>query len=174
MPPLQFGIDIATSLSVIGTTIVFIVFQFRQAKKSRAHAVRQQRIENMSRLISDFSTILLSGDKIVNLVRQAQAGHTVTITANDYTNFCADVDRYIRINSALLFEVWATPAEKKSIAKINELVHDWNKSFVAAALERSNGKISEVPSFDELIADLTKQLTAFSSLLKAEIEAVVT
>ena len=173
MPPLQIGLDIATSLSVVGAAVAFIASQLGQTRNTRALAFRQQRVENMSRLLGDFSRVLEAGDRVVAKVRMAQAGRQVDVSPDEFTNFCGEVDRYIRINSALLFQVWASESERAHLKKIHDLVHDWNRTFVEAVAKRDRGIDAPVPSFDKLVADLTVLVTSFSASLRAEVERVV-
>jgi len=173
MPPLQLGLDLATSLSVLGAAVAFIISLLRRERRAQASALKQQRIENMSRLINDFAKILEEGDKIVGKVRLLRDGRDVQVTEDDMTSFCVDVDRYIRINSALLFEIWASEKEKQSIEELRKLVLNWNQSFVQSANDRSQGKNTPVPHFDKLISDLIPMVTALSSLLRVEVERVV-
>jgi hypothetical protein len=169
MNSIQIGLDIATSVSVVFAAITFLWTTLGQSKKARMLSIKQQRIEHMSRLVSDFSKILEDGDKIVEKVRMAQSGRELTVSADDYTGFCIAIDRYIRINSKLLFEVWASDAEKKVLHDIQILVHSWNKQFIEAAT--TNNK-SEIPSFDQLIEDIGVNVKKLSSLLREEVENV--
>jgi len=169
MDYVQISIDIATSVSVIVAALSFLKTQISQSKANRVLAIRQQRIEQMSRLIADFSIILESGDRIVEKIRMAKAGREVNYSPDDFTGFCISVDRYIRINSKLLFEVWATENEKKALGSIKELVHSWNKKFVEAAI---NEDISKTPDFVKLIEDLGEKVLNLSMLLRNEVENV--
>jgi hypothetical protein len=169
MNEIQLGIDIATSISVIAAAISFLRQQASSSRATRLLAVRQQRIEQMSRLVADFSNILEAGDKVVEKVRLAQAGRDVNLSTDDYTGFCYSVDRYIRINSKLLFEVWASEDEKKVLQSIGALVHSWNKKFVDAAIEKN---MLAIPSFDQLVEDIGAEVVRLSTLLRAEVERV--
>ena len=123
----------------------------------------------MSRLVADFSNILESGDKVVEKVRLAQAGRDVSISGDDYTGFCYSVIRYIRINSKLLFEVWASEDEKKVLLSIDTLVRSWNKEFVEAVVASNS---SAIPDFEKLIEDIGSEVVRLSTLLRAEVERV--
>ena len=123
----------------------------------------------MSRLVADFSNILESGDKVVEKVRLAQAGRDVSISGDDYTGFCCSVIRYIRINSKLLFEVWASEDEKKVLLSIDTLVRSWNKEFVEAVVASNS---SAIPDFEKLIEDIGSEVVRLSTLLRAEVERV--
>lgn len=169
MNQIQIGIDIATSISVIAAAIGFLRAQAVQSRATRLLAVRQQRIEQMSRLVADFSNILEAGDKVVEKVRLAQAGRAVKLSTDDYTGFCYSVDRYIRINSKLLFGVWASEDEKEVLKSIGALVHSWNKKFVAAAEVKN---LSAIPSFDQLVEDIGAEVVRLSALLRDEVERV--
>lgn len=170
MNQIQLGIDIATSISIIAAAIGFLRTQIVQASATRMLAVRQQRIDQMSRLVADFSDILEAGDKVVEKVRMAQAGRDVKISADDYTGFCQTVDRYIRVNSKLLFEVWASEDEKKVLQSISAHVQSWHKKFDAAVTENN---VSAVPSFDKLIDDIGSEVVRLSTLLRTEVESVI-
>lgn len=81
MNQIQLGLDIATSVSVIAAAIGFLRSQSTQSKATRLLAVRQQRIEQMSRLVADFANILEAGDKVIEKVLMAKAGRDVNITS---------------------------------------------------------------------------------------------
>jgi hypothetical protein len=164
---IQVGFDLAASVSIIGAAISFVRSQKNENRKKRVQAVRQQRISEMSRLIGDFSGILNKGDLIVEKIRLAQAGREVEFSADDYTGFCVLVDRYVRINSQLLFSVWASDTEKQLLNELTTTVHSWNNKFLDAL--KTHDKTS-VPDFADLLEQISKIICQISLSLKTEIE----
>jgi hypothetical protein len=65
MNNIQIGLDIATSLSVIGATILFLRSLVTQNKKNRTLTITKQRIENMSSIMTDFTKLIEKGEIIV-------------------------------------------------------------------------------------------------------------
>ncbi|MFH1957898.1 MAG: hypothetical protein ABIJ15_05435 [bacterium] len=164
---IMIGVDVASSISIIGAAISFVHAQRTENNKKRVQSIRQQRISEMSRLIGDFSDILNKGDLIVEKVRLAQAGREVDLSADDYTGFCVLVDRYIRINSQLLFNVWASDNEKKLLNNIKTTVYAWNDKFMEAL--KTHDK-RNVPDFVDLLENISKIICQISLSLRKEIE----
>lgn len=169
MPTIQIGLDLATSLSVIGAAFAFIYAQFTQGRKSRRQAFRTQRIEHMSRICSDLAQILVKGDEVVARVRMAESGRELNVTTDDFTNFCIEVERYIRINTSCSFNVWATEQEKSILDSLAKEASEWNKKLVSATVAKYRGEAFSVPSFVVLIEDLTAIIKSFSVLVREEV-----
>ena len=167
MPPIQLGIDIATSVSVIGAALAFIYTQLTQARRARRQGVRIRRIDQMARICDDMSGILTKGDEIVAAVKRHSAGAPLKIDADDFTEFCIAVERYLKIKIVCSFNVWATPIEHKLIDDMLSAVHKWNREFVDA----HNDHTKPVPSFNKLLEDLTKSVAKLSDGIRAEIES---
>lgn len=172
MPSIQIGLDLATSLSVVGAAFAFIYAQLTQGRKSRRQAFRTQRIEHMSRICSDLAQILVKGDEVAARVRMAQLGRELNVTTDDFTNFCIEVERYIRINTSCSFNVWATEQEKSILVSLAERASEWNKKLVSATVAKSRGEAFSVPSFDGLVEDLTAMVKSFAVLVREEVERV--
>lgn len=170
MPPVQIGIDIATSLSVIGAAVAFTYTQLSQSRRARAASIRAERVKQMSIICDDLAGILKMGANVVNNVRKAQAGRDVNISSDDYTDFCIMVKDYIEINTACKFKVWANDAEQSQLSEFTVTVGKWNAAYIKAASDRDAGKDVPVPSFDDLIEELTKKVQRFSALVREEIE----
>lgn len=155
---------------MITAAIAFIHTQLTQGRKTRAQAIRAQRIAQMSKVCNDLATILQQGDEVVAKVRMAQAGRSLTVSVDDFTDFCVRVDRYIRVNAVCGFMVWATEEERLALLSLSTTVREWNNRFLAAAESRSTGGHASIPSFDELIEQLTSKVESFSTLVRQEIE----
>ena len=169
MNNIQIGLDIATSLSVIGATILFLKSLITQNKKNRALAIGRQRIENMSSIVIDFTKLIEKGEIIVQEVRAMQSGREGTITADTYTNYCYDLMRYIKINLQLRFQVWATLEEIQIFQAVENHIRAWNDDFVKAAI---NKDYKSIPSFDKLVDNLSGQVLKLSRILRQEIEKI--
>ena len=167
MPPIQLGIDIATSVSVIGAALAFIYTQLTQAKRLRRQETRTRRIEHMAKICDDMSGILTKGDEIVSAVNRHAAGAPLSINADDFTEFCITVDRYIRIKTICSFKVWSTPSEQKILEVMLSSVHQWNREFVEAHIDRTK----PVPSFNALLEKLKESVEQLSKAIRAEVEA---
>jgi hypothetical protein len=168
MNSIQIGLDLATSVSVIGAAVYFVFNSAKQAKLTREYTVRKQRIEQMSQIISDFSGILEMGDEIilqVHKVRDGAAAHDPKLC--DFTGFCVAVDSYIRIKQKLMFSVWATDDDNEIINNIQSLVREWNKNWVKAAID---GDHKNVPDFVELNTKVQNQVCELSLSLRKQIE----
>lgn len=168
MNNIQLGIDLATSVSVIGAAVYFVINTTRQAKASRIFTVRKQRIEQMSQIISDFSGILELGNETIQYIRKVQDGaEEFDPKKVDFTLFCVTVDSYIRIKQKLLFAVWATNEEKEIIKEILKLTHKWNKQYVEAS---KNQDTKNVPDFVKLTEDIGEKVFQLSEILRKEVE----
>lgn len=165
IPPFQIGIDIATSLSVMGAAIAFAYTQLTQGRKAREQALRTQRIEHIAKACADFANILRDGDKVVSDIRRAQAGLNVKVEVDDLDRFCENVDSYIRVNMACGYIVWATTIEKALINDIRETAIRWNHDFVLAVEQKT-----EIPSFDKLVEDLTGKVQQLACQIRLEVE----
>ena len=171
MNSIQLSIDIATSLSVVVAVITFVLNQNAQSRAVRLLAVKQQRIEQRSRLVEGFAKILEDGHKVAEKVGYMQAGRDVEISPDAYTHFCHSIMRHIQINSKLLFEVWASEEEKKIMESISNLTFSWNNEFVEAARKAAIEKDwSTIPSFTEFLEDIGNEVAKLSSLLRKEVE----
>jgi hypothetical protein len=167
MPPIQLGIDIATSVSVIGAALAFIYTQLTQAKRFRREETKSRRISHMVKICDDLAEILTKGDEIIARGNQGAASGRVTIDADDFTNFCISVDRYIRIKMVCSFSVWAMPKEIAILDGMVDAVHQWHKEFIDAHIDRTK----RVPLFDELLKQLTSSVSKLSEEVRAEVEA---
>lgn len=170
MPPIQIGIDIATSLSVIGAAIAFTYTQLSQSRKARAAAIRAERVKQMSMICEDLSNIIKEGVEVETRVRQALAGREVDISLDDYTNFCVKIDNYLRVDIACNFNVWANDAELSQLTKFKSAVNNWHSKFEEAVLDRDNGKATSIPLFSDLLTDLITNVKIFSALVREEVE----
>lgn len=168
MLPIQFGIDIATSISVIGAALAFIYTQLTQAKRTRKEETKRRRISHMTKICDDLAEILTRGDEIIARGNQGAATGKVTIDADDFTGFCISVDRYIRIETVCAFRVWATTKEQEILNRMVASVHAWHSEFVDAHVDRSK----PIPNFNDLIGKLTNLVLSFSEQIRAEVEAV--
>ncbi len=167
MPPIQFGIDIATSISVIGAALAFIYTQMTQAKRIRRAETKNRRLSHMAKICDDLAEILTKGDEIIARGNQGAAAGKVTIDADDFTNFCISVDRYIRIKTVCSFSVWATPKEQHILEGMVNAVHEWYQQFVDA----HNDRKKPVPRLEELLKQLTALVSKLSQEIRSEIEA---
>lgn len=167
MPPIQFGIDIATSVSVIGAALAFIYTQMTQAKRLRRQETRNRRISHMAKICDDMSEILTKGDEIIARGNQSAASGKISIDADDFTNFCISVDRYIKIKTICSFSVWATPKEQQLLDGMVSAVHEWHQQFVDAHIDRTK----PVPLLDDLVKRLTGSVSNLSREIRAEVEA---
>ena len=70
MDKIQLGFDIATSISIMGASISYIVGQKHEGRKNREEIKKHERIKQMSKIISDFSKILNKGAKKAKLIAQ--------------------------------------------------------------------------------------------------------
>lgn len=167
LPPIQLGIDIATSVSVIGAALAFIYTQMTQAKRIRRAEAKNRRISHMAKICDDLAEILTKGDEIIARGNQGAAVGKVTIDADDFTSFCISVDRYIRIKTVCSFSVWATPKEQNILERMASAVHEWNQKFVDAHIDRTK----PVPRLEDLLKQLTALVSNFSQEIRSEIEA---
>ena len=169
MNSIQLSFEIATSLSIIGAALTFLWSQIGQSKKARILAIRQQRVEQMSQLIADFAKILDDGDELVEKVKMTHKESEFYCSADDYACFCYKVERYIRINSKLLFEVWATNAEKKVLEDINNIVKNWRLKYLDFSEDNQH---SELKDFELLINNIGINIKKMSTLLKLDVEKI--
>lgn len=168
MNNIQLGIDLATSVSVVGAAVYFVFNMAKQAKLSREYTVRKQRIEQMSQIISDFSGILEMGNEIILHLNRSKADPEVYDSKKaDFTEFCVTVDSYIRIKQKLLFEVWATVDDKEIINNIQSLVLEWNQTWYTAAINQDK---ENVPDFVELNTKIGDKVFELSLNLRKQVE----
>jgi hypothetical protein len=167
LPPIQLGIDIATFVSVLGAALAFIYTQLTQAKRIRRVETRNRRISHMAQICEDLAEVLTKGDEIISRGNQGEARGTTTIDADDFTNFCISVDRYIRIKTVCSFSVWATPKEQNILNGMASAVREWNQEFVDAHVDRTK----PVPRLEELLKQLTALVSSLSQEIRSEIEA---
>lgn len=167
MESIQLSFEIATSISIIGAALTFLWSQIGQSKKARVLAIRQQRIEQMSKLIADFAVLLVKGDVIVEKVKHSHKESEFYVSIDDFSHFCCTIERYIRINSFVLFEVWATAAEKKALQDIKVLVEDWRAKFLDDAKENEN---AELIDFEWLLIEIGVNVKKLSALLKNDVK----
>jgi hypothetical protein len=98
-----------------------------------------------------------------------QSGRKGAVTADTYTNYCYDVIRYLKVNLQLRFQVWATQEEIQIFQRIKDHIRSWNANFVTAT---DNRDLSNIPSFDKLINDLSIEILQLSTILRKEIEKI--
>ncbi len=89
------------------------------------------------------------------------------ITCDTYTNYCYELLIYVKVNLRLQFYPWVTKEEMEIFNTIESNVKKWNHNFVTAANSRT---LSDIPSFDEFIDQLSEEVLKLSEILKKEIE----
>ncbi len=155
---IQFGFDIATSISIIVAAFSFMWNSMRQ----RTFTIRKQRIVQMSKIVSDFADILDRGHIIIEDIQRGKSKDGDVLGG-----FCASVIRYNKINNTLLFEVWAKDDEKKIIDDISKLVYSWNSAYVDA---HNNNR--DVPNFPTLLEGISSKIKELSTKVRKEIEEI--
>ncbi len=133
MNNIQIVFDLATSLSVIGATILIIKSLVTQNKKNRLVAISKLRIENMVAIINEFTKLIEKGEIIAQEVREMECGKEGTVTVDTYTNHCFDTVRYLRRNLKLRYQVWGTDQEIRIFRAIEDHIRLWNSHFMSVA-----------------------------------------
>lgn len=144
MNAIQLSLDIATSLSIIGAAVTFVIAVSTRSRKAEEFAIRQERIKHMSQLLADFTTILVDGDKLREKESKARAGRDVDFTADDYIAFCISLIRYVQINSRVLFGVWANDKEKELLGDIGILASNWYSEFMNAVNTKDQSALTRL------------------------------
>ena len=171
--PIQYGLDLTVSLSVIGAAIAYFYSKISESNKAKKSAMRQHRIESMSKSIDKLSEILDEGSKMVSLVLEGQESGKSILVNGDFLDYCQKIVRYIEVYNSLSFEIWASSDEKKIIKNIHQLAVNYNNEFIEALLNKHNGSEFNVPDFLVFQKNIMGNVKILSSCLRKQVEEVI-
>lgn len=165
MPTIQIGFDIPTFLSVIFPIVLIFYTQMTHATRVHQQKIGELRIAHMTKIREEMTEILMKGDKIISDFKQAEVRGT-SIDKDAITNFCIEFERFIRIRTVCIFQVWATKKEREIFEKISSAVICWHQDFFDANVERNK----LVPNLNDLVRQLGEAISSLSGEIRAEVD----
>ena len=161
--PVQMGIDIATSLSVIFACFVFIINQIKERKI--AHKQRSLELlehENSQRQ-RDFEQALVfvskgyvdAYEKFVKLVSQSNQEGTIQNTVNEIVK---TADELIQFNENLIMPFLMKCEANKHLnisLEVHNELHQWNKNLIKSFKEKD---VDGVRKFSEPVRIVGKSI----------------
>lgn len=164
MDKINFGLDLATSASVIIAAISYVVNTKRETVKARNYAFNSFRVKYLTEVINSLMEQFEKSNKTVN-----DMSRTGNIDLNVLIQQANEIKEYLEFRKIVLVEPWSLDLKKEQqiFDEMQNLIVEWGNGLHQANKEND---ISLMRPFNTLIIDLSKVLAKLSTSLRAEIE----
>ena len=136
---IQLGLDIATSISIVGAAIAYFVNFVRERIKARSFALMELRLKYMQDAIRQYGSLLERVYQMEDRLKWLYAGDkSQKIEIKDIIQLGYDVKNLSNTLLATYFSVWAREEEKDQVKKLMDSVDTWCNAVLSKTNKNRN------------------------------------
>jgi len=160
---IQFGVDLATSVSIFGAAITFLYGQYREGKRNRKVAMSSIRVKVLLDTIQKLFNMIEESNLDVNKI---QSG-AVEVDVNSLISHVNNILRFIHYQRTAFYAPWSNNNnEIRILDEMENLLRNWADGLHEAS---ATGDTTKMKPFYTLTESLVVQIGKLSIEIERDV-----